>query len=456
MVKYGLLLQWLVLSCGVYTSLAVDQYADRNKPPLFPSLEVLQVPPFSISVVGTRLGWPHDVIELIAKKLSRLDLYKWGASSQSLGVKYVYNRQGLAMILDDVYRISPLETGQKSRRQFELKKSLSSLSEYSYNELLSVHTNMQKAALMIEAREWLNPKTKPLDILIQELEKLNEKAAELDKVHQYIDKLKQEPFVSSEMSLSAAIENEKSLEQVYNRQKSVVLSKLYSESGRFHNLGVIGIHELWIDDDEHIINPRNTNVLKRIRGILEQLNGSYKADQMTWVPLTDLDDPVRRFLYFPLLSIRRVMTSEDFYSILTKAQMASKEDWLSSPGWKEVPYYADHFMFDVFVLDLVINNSTRAAHDFTETICVYSMTMWGIEQDNCLCIYEALIESIVEQDADKRKEKGYPDALTSYGVKYVKFQVNSYTGKVEWHLAMSTRDYKIRTAWTNLYKMYEK
>ncbi|KAJ1646278.1 hypothetical protein IWQ61_010219, partial [Dispira simplex] len=96
MAKYIVLVYWLVLGCGVHNLAAMDQGATTDRPSeLFPSLNALFLPPFSISGAQQKSEYDDDTLRRKANELTLRELYMWVNETQSPTAMEYYNRRVL-------------------------------------------------------------------------------------------------------------------------------------------------------------------------------------------------------------------------------------------------------------------------------------------------------------------------------------------------------------------------
>ncbi|KAJ1642237.1 hypothetical protein IWQ61_010652, partial [Dispira simplex] len=60
---------------------------------------------------------------------------------------------------------------------------------------------------------------------------------------------------------------------------------------------------------------------------------------------------------------------------------------------------------------------------------------------------DGFIDSVAEEDLDRRKNMKYPDSLSVSGIEYAKFEFKDNTDEKEWFFAITKKDYEIRNAW---------
>ncbi|KAJ1963138.1 hypothetical protein IWQ62_003310 [Dispira parvispora] len=308
---------------------------------------------------------------------------------------------------------------------------------------------MQKAAYMTEVHEWLNRETRPLDTIIQEYEKLNNIAADLVKVGEEIKKLGKRNFSGRKKPRQLLTEKQKNLEEEYDHQKSNLESKFISDSGHF-KLTIVGRFVKLANSYENIDHLHNVDRLKGIRSWLkklEKLEKENSPERIAWVPLSELNNPIRCFLLFPLFAIRRATTKEDFHTSLTKVLTLAKHDWLKNPGWHEATFVTDIAMIYALVLDFVLDKGVKEALDFTDNICNDWYNAPRIEMGGCSDYFRGFIDLVGKREPDNYEIEGYSGTLYPSPSVYAKFQVNRKTSRAEWHIPLTTEDYNNRWAW---------
>ncbi|KAJ1655251.1 hypothetical protein IWQ61_004967 [Dispira simplex] len=167
--------------------------------------------------------------------------------------------------------------------------------------------------------------------------------------------------------------------------------------------------------------------IQHVHADLEEVNANYMAGPVIWVPFSNLNDPVRRFLVFPLIPTGRTIIEGGLGKILGETLWSLEMELESNPILKEFTFTAYEIMFYILLLDITIHKGTTEAHNFVREICDDPIHEQMRQPYLCDKDLGGFIDSVAEEDLDKRKKMKYPDPLSISGIEYAKFEFKDNT-----------------------------
>ncbi|KAJ1960922.1 hypothetical protein IWQ62_004046 [Dispira parvispora] len=183
-------------------------------------------------------------------------------------------------------------------------------------DLCQVHINAHQAVETAKVLEWRKTSDVNLDRVIQQLERLKSYTDAIANLDKEIENLhsgliyNEWPQQRRNWEKTALRVERQQLCDAYHKQKKDALSMFPVDSQQKYILLDRSYDDnTWVYSDSLKGDlDRKIERLNSIKFILEGANLNSLADPITWVPLSDLDDPLQCVLFFPLLYIRREAT----------------------------------------------------------------------------------------------------------------------------------------------------
>ncbi|KAJ1653975.1 hypothetical protein IWQ61_006008 [Dispira simplex] len=409
------------------------QKSERLK--LLSSLEVVQSHPLDISFDQERPSTADTVIKRIARRLLPRKFHKQGQNTEAINSQTLALQRALERLNKDLERLFYPETARGGPPSLTGPERDDLYNAVFWNkDPFIVLTNMLESAEAAKIYErWKNLGVSS-DTVSVKLEELKKSASDCVKL-------------IKEQGLAKTQDVENNGED-YSKKRNYLLAKFSAESERGSLLS--GLILAAITTIQHNWDPsvmdRWDEPLERVYRALKDLDGNYKAGPIIGVTF-DPNDPVRSFLMFPVFSICKAVSPEEFGNIFEKVVLKVKSERQEVVIGKEFIFLLGATTLYTVTLEIAIREGSETAKVAFLKMREGFRNAWEHPPTGCADkpYTTDFLETNLLKKLDEKSKEPFPLAICR--VVYAWYQFDSKTRKYKCQLPMTTTDHANREAW---------